>query len=94
VQAPFTANPQEAFWTFSNFRDKVDSRGPSVATTVKAEAQRLEQEAVSLQKPVEEAGRRLYKTDKATAMRLLENYSKGIYLSCLEAMSGIQLGSN
>jgi len=89
VQAPFTANPQEAFWTFSNFRDKADGRGPGVATAVKAEAQRLEQEAVALQRPVEEAARRLYKTDKATALRLLENYSKGRYLSCLEAMSSI-----
>ena len=94
VQAPFTVNPQEAFWTFSNFRDKVDGRGPSVATVVKAEAQRLEREAVALQRPVEGAARRLYKTDQATAMRLLENYSKGIYLSSLEAMSGIQSGSN
>jgi dipeptidase len=89
VQAPFTANPQEAFWTFSNFRDKVDSRGPSVATAVKTEAQRLEQDAVALQKPIEEAARRLYKTDRATAMRLLENYSEGVCFSCVEAMSSI-----
>ncbi len=86
VQAPFTANPQEAFWTFSNFRDKVDSRGPSIAGTVKAEAQRLEREAVALQRPVEEAARRSYKTDKPTALRLLENYAKGVYLSSIEAM--------
>jgi dipeptidase len=94
VQAPFTANSQEAFWMFSNFRDKVDARGPTVVAAVRTEAQRLERDAVALQRPAEEAARRLYKNDKPTALRLLENYSKGVYLSCLEAMSGIQSGSN
>jgi len=94
VQAPFTANLQEAFWTFSNFRDKVDAQGPAVLAAAQAEARRIEQEAVALQKPVEEAARRLYKTDKATALRLLENHSKGVYLSCLEAMSGILSTNN
>ncbi len=61
---------------------------------VKTEAQRIEQNAVALQMPIEEAARRLYKTDRATAMRLLENHSKGVYLSALEAMSGLLSGSN
>jgi dipeptidase len=94
VQAPFTANPQEAFWTFSNFRDKTDARGPTAAAAVKTAAQRIERDAAALQQPIEEATRRLYKTDRATAIRLLENYSKGVYLSALEAMSGILSGSN
>ena len=89
VQAPFAANPQEAFWMFSNFRDKVDRRGPTAVAAVKAAAQRIERDAVAVQKPVEEAARRLYKTDKTTALRLLENYSKRIYLSCTEAMGNI-----
>ncbi len=91
VQAPFTANPQEAFWTFSNFRDKVDARGPANVAAVKTEAQRIEQNAVALQQPLEKTALQLYRSDKAAAMRLLEDYSKGLYLSCLEAMSGILL---
>ncbi|MCL5282687.1 MAG: C69 family dipeptidase [Planctomycetes bacterium] len=94
VQAPFTVNPQEAFWTFSNFRDKVDARGPTAVTAAKTAAQRVEQDAVALQKPLEEATRRLYKTDRATAMRLLENYSRGVDLSALEALSSVLSGSN
>ena len=86
VQAPFTANRQEAFWTFSNFRDKADRRGPAVVTAVKAEAQRIERNAVALQKPLENAARGQYRADKAMAIQLLENYSKGIYLSCMKAM--------
>jgi Mg/Co/Ni transporter MgtE len=86
VQAPFTANSQEAFWMFSNFRDKVDARGPTVVAAVRTEAQRLERDAVALQRPAEEAARRLYKNDKPTALRLLENDSRGRYLSCIEAM--------
>ncbi len=89
VQAPFTVNPQEAFWTFSNFRDKVEARGPTAVAAVKTAAQRIEQNAIALQKPLEKTALRLYRSDKATALRLLENYSKGIYLSCLEAMDAV-----
>lgn len=89
VQAPFTVNPQEAFWMFSNFSDKIDRRGPHAAAAVKAEAQRIERDAFALQKSVEETARRSYKDDNATALRLLENYSKGIYLSCMEAMDSL-----
>jgi hypothetical protein len=42
---------------------------------------------VSMQKPVEEAALRLYPSNKPAAARLLENYSKGVYISCLEAMN-------
>jgi dipeptidase len=87
VQVPFAVNPQEAFWMFSNFRDKIDGRGPTATRAVQAEAQCVERDAVARQKPIEEAACRLYPSDKAAALRLLENYSKGVYLSCLEAMS-------
>jgi dipeptidase len=89
VQAPFGLAPQEAFWMFSNFRDKVDEGGPAVTATMKAEAQRLEQNAVAMQEPVEQTVLRLYRTDKTKAVRLLENYSKGIYLSSMEAMNAV-----
>ncbi len=87
VQAPFVANPVEAFWTFSSFRDKIDARGPSAVAAVKTAAQRIEQEAVAMQKPLEKMAVQLYRSDKATALRLLENYSKGLYLWCLETMN-------
>jgi dipeptidase len=89
VDAPFAVNPQEAFWMFSNFRDKVDRGGPIITAAAKAEAQRIEQDAVTMQKPIEETALRLYKSDKAATMRFLENYSKGVYLSCLEAMNTV-----
>jgi dipeptidase len=89
VQAPFTANPQEAFWTYSNFRDKVDDAGGAMVMRVKAQAERLEHEAITMQPAIEEAARKVYDTDKAAAMRLLENYSNGVYLSSLEAMSAL-----
>ncbi len=89
VQAPFTPNPQEAFWTFSNFRDKVDARGPTAAAAVKTAAQRIERDAVTMQKPLEKTALQLYRSDKAAALRLLKNYSKGVYLSCLEAMNTV-----
>jgi dipeptidase len=89
VQAPFTTNLEEAFWLFSNFRDKVDDEGPATAAKVRAEAERLEREAAARQPAIENAAAALYETDKTSAAQILENYSKGIYLSCMEAMHTI-----
>ena len=65
---------------------------PRWSRRTKAEAERLEREAVAMQPAIEEAARKLYETDKASAMRLLENYSKGIYLSSLESMNAMCAG--
>jgi membrane dipeptidase len=87
VQAEFTANPREAFWTFSNFRDKMDRKDAVTMQRLHAEQQRIERQAVETQGPIEEAANRLYGNHKTAALRLLENYSKGVYMSTLEAMS-------
>jgi len=89
VQAPFTANLEEAFWLFSNFRDKVDDEGPAMAAKVRAQAERIEREAAARQPAIEKAAAAMYATDKTAAAQILENYSKGICLSCVEAMHTI-----
>jgi dipeptidase len=89
VGAPFAVDPMYAFWTFSNFRDKVDRAGSKMVTMTKAEARRIEEIAFDVQKPLEKAACKLYDGDRTKAMRMLENYSKGIYLSCVEAMSTV-----
>jgi dipeptidase len=94
VQAPFAADPLAAFWTFSNFRDKIDAAGPKAVAAVQTKARCLEQDAAAVQGPIEAAARGFYPSDQAAAARLLENYSKGIYLSSLEAMSGILSGNH
>jgi dipeptidase len=96
VRAPFTADPQQAFWTFSNFRDKVENGGATAArkaNDASYAARQIERDSVGLQKPLEETARALYPTDKAAAMRLLENYSKGVYLTVLEAMNAVLSGN-
>ncbi len=90
VRAEFAADPQEAFWTFSNFRDKMDGRGAPAMERLRAEQQRIERDAATIQRPIEEAAYRLYEDHNTTALRLLENYSKGVYMSTLEAM-GVSL---
>lgn len=89
VQAPFAPNPLTAFWTFSNFRDKVAGGDSAALAALKEKARHLEQAAIDLQGPVEAAACKLYETDKTAAVRMLENYSKGVYLSSLEAMGAI-----
>jgi dipeptidase len=89
VNSPFTADPFEAFWTFTNFRIKVDSAYPSKIVKVKDLCRKVEKDALALQNPLEQAARSIYAEDKATAMRILANYSNGVYLSSMEAMGTV-----
>ena len=89
VGSAFQADLLEAFWTFSNFRNKVHGASANIITLVKTQAEEIEKNAFATQKPLEEAACRLYTEDKTTAMQMLANYSNGIYLSALEAMDRV-----
>jgi len=89
VGSPFKAEPQQAFWTFSNFYHKLDDAPIGVIERVKTRAAEVEKDAFSRQGAVEEAACRLYAKDKMAAARMLAKYSDGIYLSCLETMGNI-----
>lgn len=89
VQAEFKLDVREAFWTFSNFRDKMDRKGSAAMERLRVDQQRVERDAVQMQRLVEEAALRLYKKDAATSRLLLENYSRGVYLSAMEAMGTV-----
>jgi len=89
VDCAFRADPLQAFWTFSNFYNKVHGASIKTITRIKTQAEQIENNALSLQRPLEETACRLYREDKATAMLILANYSNGIYLSSLEAMDRI-----
>lgn len=86
VGCPFQADPLQAFWMFSNFYNKVYGASANTISRVKTLAEDIENDAFTLQKPLEEAARRLYTEDKVTAMKVLANYSNGIYLSSIETM--------
>ena len=89
VSVPFKADPREAFWTFSNFGDKIDAASADMADRVRARAEQIEKRAFASQKRFEEAARRSYAEDKAAAAQLLTNFSHGIYLSSLETMERV-----
>jgi dipeptidase len=89
VNCAFHADPLQAFWTFSNFYYKVQGASANTIIRVKAQAEQIENNALSMQGPLEEAACTLYPEDKATAMRILANYSDGLYLSCIEAMDRV-----
>jgi len=86
VGATFVVDPREAFWVFSNFRDKADRQGPALVAAARTQAQRIESQAVAMQKPLEDTARRLYETDPIGAGELLTNFSYGLYLLALEGM--------
>jgi len=85
----FRADPLQAFWTFSNFYNKVNGASANTITRVKARAEQIENNALCLQGPLEEAACRLYPEDRTTAMQILANYSNGLYLSSMEAMDRV-----
>jgi len=86
VSSTFQADPLQAFWTFSNFYNKVQGASAKVFARVKAQVEQIENNALSLQHPLEEIASKLYKQDRAKATQILSNYSKGLYLSSIEAM--------
>jgi len=89
LNSPFQADPLKGFWMFSNFRNKLSHVPIEKVATVKALAIEIENDAQTIQKPLEEAARRLYTRDKTAAMQILTNYSNGIYLSSIEAMEKV-----
>jgi dipeptidase len=89
LDCSFQADLLKAFWMFSNFRNKMSDASIDTITKVKTLAVEIGNDAFVLQKPLEETARRLYTRDKTAAMQMLSNYSKGIYLSCIEAMQTV-----
>ncbi len=89
VTSPFRADPLRAFWTFSNFYNKVHAASSDTIARVKLQAEQIQSTALSLQPTIEEAARSIYPEDKTTAMRVLANYSNGVYLSSMEAMGTV-----
>ncbi|MCP4259983.1 MAG: hypothetical protein GY774_21085 [Planctomycetes bacterium] len=89
LNCPFQTDPLKAFWMFSNFRNKVSDAPIDTISKIKAIAVGIENDALTMQKPLEGAARRIYAKDKDAAMQILANYSNGIYLSYIEAMQKI-----
>ncbi len=89
VNSAFRGDPLQAFWIFSNFYNKVHSASADTIARVKTQAEQIEKNALSMQDPLEKAACKLYLENRATAMRILSNYSNGIYLSSIEAMDRV-----
>ena len=89
IQAPFQADPLQAFWTFANFREKVHSTPAQAIEQTRRRAEEIMATARRLQKPLEETAVGLYAEDASAARDVLANFSRGIYLSVIETMDGI-----
>ena len=89
VSRPFKADPGEAFWTFSNFRDKVDGVSAEALADVRTRTEQIEARALAIQKRFEEVICRAYAEDRAATIQLLTKVSGGIYQSSLDTMEKI-----
>ena len=87
VCAPYRADPLGAFWTFSSFREKALGMAQDTRTQFLKRAQALENTALRQQKSIDECARDLYTQDKSAAQQLLTNFSNGLYVSALNAMT-------
>jgi len=89
VEAPFRADPSEAFWTFSNFYHKIATAYGKKIASVRAERESIEQNAFASQKSLENEALELYSVDKEAALNKLTDNSREIYLSAMEAMAKV-----
>lgn len=89
VESLFEADMLQAFYTFSNFHYKVDNSYRDKIGRFQIELEEFEKNALALQKLVEETALKLYPVDKSKAREILTNYSNGLYLSAMEAMSRV-----
>ena len=86
IASTFRADPLQAFWMFSNFCNKMQGASADTINRAEESTEDIEGNAFTLQNPLEEAAQQLYTNDKNAAMRMLANYSNGIYFSSMEAM--------
>lgn len=89
ITAPFEADSHRAFWTSSNFSDKVASDYRNLIATVTAERENLESGALARQKALELAAGELYPLDRDAAVQLLADYSNDIYLTVMETLQRV-----
>jgi dipeptidase len=89
VEATFRSDSVHAFWIFSNFHHKIEGEYADKIKEVTIEFDAIEKVALSKQQQIERAALQLYPIEKATALRMLTNYSLEIYLSALEAMARV-----
>jgi dipeptidase len=89
VEAPFQTNPLEAFWTFSNYCQKMTCSFHDRMEVGKKEMRRIESSALSMQKSVEETVLGYYPSNRALALEMLTKYSSDFYLSATERMATV-----
>lgn len=89
VESPFEADILQAFYTFSNFHNKIDNSYRDKIGRLQAELEEFEKNTLALQKSLEQTALKLYPVDKSKAREMLTNYSNGLYLSAMEAMNRV-----
>ncbi|MCF7975177.1 MAG: membrane dipeptidase [Phycisphaerae bacterium] len=87
IHGEFRADPLGAFWTFSNYREKVLEMTDTARARSLTMAQGLEHRALRMQTALDETVSRVYAEDPALAAQRLANFSNGLYMEALDNMS-------
>ena len=87
VRSPFRPDASQAFWTFSNFRNKALVMSDSARTRIRNKAETIEASAM---RSIETATEGLHSASPDATMKLLQALPGDIYLSALTMMAEVQ----
>ncbi len=89
INTPFAANIDEAFWTFSNFLQKIDGESHDLLPGLRARMKLIESKALEEQREFEKEVIALYIGDIKSAREMLVLHSNDIYRSTIETMEEV-----
>ena len=89
TEAPFQADVGHAYWTFWNFHQKIMQAYGTWGAPSKAMISDLSKQALELRISLEDAALAEQVTEPETAIRILDNFSRGLTFEAFESMSKI-----
>ncbi|MHC4166490.1 MAG: C69 family dipeptidase [Planctomycetota bacterium] len=89
ASSPFKVDPSEAFWTFTNFRDKVEDTRPEVFATVRVRLEQVEDELIRQQTQFEKLVPLSLAANITDTMPSLTDFSHIMYKASLGIMENI-----
>ncbi len=89
ASSPFKVDPSEAFWTFTNFRDKVEDTRPEVFATVRARLEQVEDDFIRQQTQFEKLVPLSRAANITDTMPSLTDFSHIMYKASLGIMENI-----
>ncbi|HEX7343441.1 MAG TPA: hypothetical protein VF398_04200, partial [bacterium] len=89
TEAPFQADVNHAYWTFWNFHQKVVQAYGEWGAAAQQMAVDFDQRALELRRSMETAALAEHFMEPETAIKLLDNFSRGLYLDAVQSLGRV-----